>query len=445
MRRLARLLLYLGIVGTVAGLSKLHAARIGGYDYTDTSRFGWSLAYMLLLGTTAYGLGLPDVPRTRGGAWLTALGSCVLAALGMSTVQLVAGDALLPRFVVFGAAVILPAWYVICCKLAAQGRRHQRRLDRVVVVAGRDEADALQEELTGEVEHPAELVGSLEVAQAAATGHGSARPLVELAEARDATVLVLDRDAQNDESIVGQAAHLHVRGVRVRTLSLFYEEWLAKLPLSELERVSLMFDIGELHRARYGRLRRLVDLALAVPGLLLLALVVPVVLVANLFGNRGTLLYRQERVGKQGDRFQILKLRTMRAATDGAQPSEWTTEDDPRITPFGRLLRRTHVDELPQVVNVLRGDLSIVGPRPEQPHYVDELSEKLPFYDLRHLVRPGVTGWAQVKYGYAGDESDALQKLQYEFFYLRHQRLSFDLRIVGRTVRSVLGGEGSGR
>ncbi len=97
----------------------------------------------------------------------------------------------------------------------------------------------------------------------------------------------------------------------------------------------------------------------------------------------------------------------------------------------------THLDELPQVVNILRGDLSVVGPRPEQPHYVAELAEKLPFYDLRHLVRPGLTGWAQVTYGYAGDESDALEKLQYEFFYLRHQDLRFDLRIIGRTVRSV--------
>jgi lipopolysaccharide/colanic/teichoic acid biosynthesis glycosyltransferase len=438
-RRLARLLLHLGIVGTVVGLSKLHAARIGGYDYTDTSRFGWSIAYMALLALAAYGLGLPDVPRTRGGAWLTALASTLVAALAMSVVQLVAGGAVLPRFVVFGAACILPPWYVICCKLAAHGRRHQRRLDQVVFVGGPAEAAALGAELELAPERPASLVGSLEVADA---GPGSGRALVELAAAEGATVVVLDRDAQVDESIVAQAAALHVQGVRIRTLSLFYEEWLAKLPLSELERVSLMFDIGEVHRSRYLRVRRLFDVAVAVPGVLLLALLLPVVLVANVVGNRGPVFYRQARVGKGGQLFEILKLRTMWAAADGDQPSEWTSEDDPRITPVGRLLRRTHVDELPQVVNILRGDLAVVGPRPEQPRYVEELSEKLPFYDLRHLVRPGLTGWAQVKYGYAGDETDALQKLQYEFFYLRHQRLSFDVRIVGRTLRSVLGLDG---
>ncbi len=100
------------------------------------------------------------------------------------------------------------------------------------------------------------------------------------------------------------------------------------------------------------------------------------------------------------------------------------------------------MDELPQVINILRGDLAVVGPRPEQPQYVEELKGKLPFYDMRHLVRPGLTGWAQVKYGYAGDERDALEKLQYEFYYLRRQGLGLDVRIVGRTIRSVLGGEG---
>ena len=125
---------------------------------------------------------------------------------------------------------------------------------------------------------------------------------------------------------------------------------------------------------------------------------------------------------------------------DGAGAS--TVVDDPRITRFGGLLRKTHLDELPQIWNILRGELSIVGPRPEQPHLVAQLEGKIPFYGLRHLVRPGLTGWAQVKYHYGSDELDALEKLQYEFFYLRHQSLALDLRIVGRTARSVVGGDG---
>jgi lipopolysaccharide/colanic/teichoic acid biosynthesis glycosyltransferase len=117
----------------------------------------------------------------------------------------------------------------------------------------------------------------------------------------------------------------------------------------------------------------------------------------------------------------------------------WTSDDDARVTLVGRWLRRTHLDELPQVINILRGEEAIVGPRPEQPQYVDMLKEKIPFYDLRHLIRPGLTGWAQVSYPYGATEFDALEKLQFEFYYLRHQSLSLDLRIVIRTLRQVVG------
>jgi lipopolysaccharide/colanic/teichoic acid biosynthesis glycosyltransferase len=229
----------------------------------------------------------------------------------------------------------------------------------------------------------------------------------------------------------------------VRSLTGFYEQWLGKLPISELERVSLLFDIAEVHGGRYARLKRLLDLTAGVAAGLALVVILPFVLVGNLVANRGPLWFRQTRVGKGGSTFTILKFRTMRpeAADDGS----WTLPGDVRVTPFGGFLRRTHLDELPQAVNVLRGDLSVVGPRPEQPRYVDELSDKLPFYPLRHLVRPGMTGWAQVKYGYAGDEQDALEKLQYEFFYLQQQSLALDSRIIVRTIRSVLGGQGAGR
>jgi lipopolysaccharide/colanic/teichoic acid biosynthesis glycosyltransferase len=437
MRRAARVLLYLGTATAVLGLGKYHAANIGHYDFTNSFRFAWSLAYVALLALAAYGVGLPDIPRTTRAAVLTALGSTASAAVGISFVQLVVGSSLLPRFVVFGAPLVLIPWYVVCWILASGARSMQEGRDRIVAVVSLEEVDALKSELNQAPERPASLVDTLLLADAR-SDQPRERPLVESVVRHGATVVVLDREAQGDESIVGQAASLHEAGVRVRTLTLFYDEWLGKLPVWELERVSLMFDIGELHRARYGRVTRLFDVAVAVVGLVALAVAIPFVLVGDLIANRGALFYRQARVGKNGTTFEILKFRTMRAA--GAdQPSEWTTEDDPRITPFGRILRRTHLDELPQLVNVLAGELSVVGPRPEQPHYVKELSGKIPFYDLRHRVRPGLTGWAQVKYGYAGTESDALQKLQYEFFYLRHQSLTLDARIIGRTLRHIVG------
>ncbi len=439
MRRLSRVLLNLGIAMIVVGLSLYHARSIADppYSYTGTFRFGWSIFYIIILALAAYGFGLPEIPRTPRQALTRALGSALVAALGISVVQLVAGDALLPRFVVFGAAVALIPWYLLCVAFGGSQSATVAR-DRVLVVSGVVDASRLREEVNRSPERPVILTDIVPVDLA--LGDGAIAPLVNDVIAKRVKVLVLDRDAQSEPSIVSQAGQLHERGIRVRTLSLFYDEWLGMLPMAELERVSLMFDIGELHRGYYGRLKRVIDLVFAILGLLVLLIVTPFVLVGNLLANRGPLIYRQERVGKGGAPFTMIKFRTMR--DDPSAATEWTAQDDSRITRFGQLLRVSHLDELPQVINILRGDLSVVGPRPEQPSYVTQLSEALPFYRLRHLVRPGLTGWAQVKFGYAGDESDSLEKLQYDFFYLRHQRLGLDLRIIGRTLRSVIGGEG---
>jgi len=443
-RRAARPLLYLGVLGIVAALAKAHATFVGHYDLTGSGRFAWTLVFAGIMCITAYGFGLPDVPRTRSAAVGASVGAAFTGAAAVSVLQLFVGDALLPRSVVFGAAVLLPDWYRICIRMASGGRLRAEARDRVAVVGRDDEVVALELELHGLPERPAAVVASLTIG-AALPSVDQGAPLLSLLESHAPTVLVLDRAAQDDDRIVAQAALLHERGVRVRTLGAFYEEWLGKLPISELERASLFFDIGELHRAGYGRAKRLVDVPLALVGLLALAVVAPVVWVANLAGNRGPLLYRQARVGKAGAVFTLLKFRTMTPSAGDSTVGEWTTENDPRVTPVGRLLRTSHLDELPQVLNILRGDLGVVGPRPEQPHYVDELTDKLPFYRLRHVVRPGLTGWAQVKYGYAGSESAALEKLQYEFWYLRHQSLRTDAKIIGRTARSILGSEGRGR
>ncbi len=434
--------MYAGVLGIVFGLSQWHGENVGGYEFIDTSRFGWAVAYVAILCLAAYGLGLPEVPRTMRSRLPTSMLAASAGAVGISAVQLFVGDALLPRFVVFGSAMLLVPWYYAMSTLAGAGRRTLEQRDRVAVVGPPDLAAELIAELAGGPERPATVVASLSADEASAVDE-HVRPLVETVVENQASVLVLSADAQADERVVDQAAALHESGVRVRTQSLFYEEYLGKLPVADLGRVSLFFDIGEVHRERFGRFKRLVDVGAGLVGGIGLVLSIPFVTLGNLFGNRGPLFYSQPRVGRAGSVFTILKFRTMR--DDANVPTDWTSEDDPRITSFGRLLRVSHLDELPQMWNILRGDLSLVGPRPEQPRYVEELVEKLPFYDLRHIVRPGLTGWAQVKYGYAGDERDALEKLQYDFHYLRRQSLSFDLRIVGRTVRSVLGNEGKGR
>jgi exopolysaccharide biosynthesis polyprenyl glycosylphosphotransferase len=435
MQRAARLLPVLGTAGVVSFWGKLHA-ELHGYPYTGTFRFGWALAYIAVLCLAAYAVGLPNLARARGAA-VSAVAAVGSAAIAISLLQLVLGSALLPRLVVFGAAATLVPWYVLCAALASRGRVGAEERARVVVVSDHSEAEALRDDLSRAPERPAQLVASLTATEASLL-EAKRKPLMEVVRESSATVLVLSQSAQADETIVAQAAELHEAGMRVRTLAGFGEEWLGKLPIPELERVSLMFDIGDLHRAGYARLKRLLDVVVAAAGLIALAATVPFVIAGNLIANRGPLFFRQPRVGRNGDTFDILKFRTMVRLSDVAE-GDWTVEDDPRITRFGRILRRAHLDELPQLVNILRGDLSVVGPRPEQPRYVMELTEKIPFYGLRHLVRPGLTGWAQVKYPYGSNEVDALEKLQYEFYYLRNQSLILDLRIIRRTLRHVFG------
>ncbi len=424
----------------VGGLEEFHAHFVGHYPVTQLPRFAWLCVFVLLVLVTTYAVGIPDDVGSGGDALVRAAIALGASAGIVSVIALLAGTPLLPRFTVLTSVAFLAPIDAAVSVLARRGQHREGEAERVLAIVGDAEAASLAAELERSPERRALLVGSCLPADA--IGAPGARPLAALVTERRASLVVLDRLAQSDDAIVAQVAELHRAGVRVRTLSLFYDEWLGKLPVGELERVSLLFDIHELHRPIYPRVKRSIDVAVAVPGVLLYLFAVPFVALVDLVANPGPLLYRQERVGKDGVEFTILKFRTMRPEAGRAGDSRWTEDDDQRLGPWGRFMRSSHLDELPQFVNVLRRDLSVIGPRPEQPRYVAELSEKIPYYELRHLVRPGVTGWAQVKYGYGGSELDALEKLQYEFYYLRHQGFLLDLRIIARTLRSIAGRTG---
>ena len=247
MRRAARLLVPAGIVVIVAMVGQYHDDTRGRYEPS-----WWTLGYTALLMVGAYAAGLPDLTRSPRSAVTACVGATATGAVGISAAQLVTGSQLLPRFVVLASAVLLVPWLLACSVVANGGRKQDRYHDRVLVVAGEEEVAALRHDLARTPEHDAHLSAVLTHAEARPAALWD-EPLVDQAITSGATVLVLDRMASNDQSIVAQAATLHESGVRIRTLALFYEQWLGKLPVSELERVSLMFDIGELHRARYGR------------------------------------------------------------------------------------------------------------------------------------------------------------------------------------------------
>ncbi|HYE86795.1 MAG TPA: TIGR03013 family XrtA/PEP-CTERM system glycosyltransferase [Vicinamibacterales bacterium] len=234
--------------------------------------------------------------------------------------------------------------------------------------------------------------------------------------------------------------------VRLRTGVLFdhlasvYEEYTGKIALENLRPSWLVFSTGFRKTRLLVITKRAFDLFASVIGLILsLPLTLATAIIVKLDSPRDPVLYHQERVGLNGATFTIHKFRTMRSDAEAATGPVWSAGDsDPRITKVGRFLRKSRLDEIPQLWNVLRGDMSLIGPRPERPSFVEQLTQQIPFYGQRHVVKPGVTGWAQVRYSYGASVEDALQKMQYDLYYVKHMSLWFDLMIALETVKTVV-------
>ncbi len=368
--RVIRILPFAGIAVIVFALAKLHARYVGEYDLTGSGRFAWTLAYIATSCLIAYGLGIPDQEDSKAAA-RSSLIAAVSAPLAFGLLQLAVGDTLLPRFVVVLSA---PCFFTLFLVSGAITRRSWgAAAESAGVIALLDELEEREfvPDLSGPLQRAAELRVVCRPADVRTTGE-----LTATVRSTGATLLILGSQALDDDELLAEAAELHANGLRVRDVLSFYEEWIGKIPHRELGQAVLMFDIAEVHKPGYRRGSRLLDIAVAAVALIPLALAAPFVAVGNLIGNRGPLLYRQPRVGRDGHVFEMLKFRSMRP---GASTGQWTTTDDQRITMFGRVLRLSHLDELPQVINILKGDLSVVGPRPEQPQYVDLLSAKIPY------------------------------------------------------------------
>ena len=232
-------------------------------------------------------------------------------------------------------------------------------------------------------------------------------------------------------------------GVQFDHLASVYEEYTGKIAVENLRPSWLIFSQGFRKSRLLAAAKRVFDVAIAAIGLLVLAPVLLLVAAAIRLSSSGPVLYSQQRVGRHGRTFTIYKFRSMRPDAEALTGAVWSTENDPRVTPVGRILRRTRLDEIPQLWNVLIGDMSFVGPRPERPEFVSDLTERIPFYGQRHVVRPGLTGWAQVRHRYGATTDDALQKLQYDLFYIKNLSLAFDLFIGLETFKTVLVRKGS--
>lgn len=236
---------------------------------------------------------------------------------------------------------------------------------------------------------------------------------------------------------VRELLDLRLQGVVIEEASFLMERLLGKLPLSGLNPSTLIFTHGFNVKASQQIIRRLVSITVSFVGLVLCLPMIPFIILAIRLSSPGPIFFKQTRVGLRGRPFSVIKFRTMRqdAEMNGAV---WATKNDSRVTPLGRFMRKTRLDEIPQLWNVLRGEMGFVGPRPERPEFVEWLNAEIPFYDLRHIIRPGITGWAQVRYRYGASLEETKQKLEYDLYYVKHLSIGLDLLIMFETIKTII-------
>jgi lipopolysaccharide/colanic/teichoic acid biosynthesis glycosyltransferase len=253
--------------------------------------------------------------------------------------------------------------------------------------------------------------------------------------------LVVDLRSVLSDRMAQYVSSCTISGTTTRALTNVYEEHTGRLPIVHLAEG---WELREpaIKTAPYQVAKRIIDVVLvAVAAPLALVITMALALLVRL-SSPGPAIFKQCRIGLNGRRFTLYKLRTMRADAERDGP-RFATLDDDRLVPAGKFLRKSRLDELPQLWNVLKGDLSLVGPRPEQESFVEQFNAEIPFYAQRHLIRPGVTGWAQVKYGYADDEADTIEKLTYDLYYVKNMSIWLDLYILGESIWTVLSGNGA--
>jgi exopolysaccharide biosynthesis polyprenyl glycosylphosphotransferase len=264
---------------------------------------------------------------------------------------------------------------------------------------------------------------------------GNRQQIHDLVARYDVSTLILAITRDVDSDLLQTLMDSAEKGVEMIPMPLVYEQLTGRVPVEHVgEKWYVAIPIHpQAIGTFWGFTKRAMDIALSAAGLICLVPVLPLIALAILIDSPGPVFYLQKRVGKGGTVFHALKFRSMvpGAEHDGAR---WAQEHDPRVTRVGRFLRATHLDEFPQFVNVLKGEMSIVGPRPERPEFVERLASQIPIYRLRHLVKPGMGGWGLVRQGYAGSHEDALIRLQYDLYYIKHQSLSLDLLIILKTI-----------
>ena len=414
------------------------------------STHGASIAAGVLFINVANGLYEPARLRGGFGPLLRTLVALVLALsltyISFSLLPLQSGDrsgALLATMLGVGLVVLRRA-YVTNVVSAASGARTR------VLVFGSGERALVVGQTLKKADPNAEIIGyyagpnELQAEVPAAELLPLRRSLIETAcEYRADEIVVALVERRAGSMPLRELLDCKLRGIKVHDLNSHFEKRLGQIRIDYLSASWLIFGDGFNQALARTAVKRLFDIVCA---LMLLGLAAPIMLAAALLirlDSRGAVLYRQERIGLNGEPFPVVKFRSMCSDAEKDGQPRWATAGDSRVTRVGKWIRLTRIDELPQLFSVLKGDMSLVGPRPERAYFVEQLTQQIPFYAVRHSVKPGVTGWAQVRYAYGATVEDSQEKLQYDLYYVKNHTLLLDLKILIETVRVVLTGQGA--
>ena len=322
--------------------------------------------------------------------------------------------------------------------------------ESVLVMGSGEPARLMGEEILKQERIGFRLVGFVgdpedAVPQGGGTGRilGDYSQVEELTRANRVRRLVVAITERRGGYPVDSLLNLRVKGCKVTEWASFYEKLSGRIPIDNLSPSYFIFQEGFSKSRALLVSRRIVSLSFAAGLLLLLFPLLILTAILIKIDSPGTVFYTQKRVGNKGKVFDIVKFRSMRVDAEQNGRPQWAVRNDPRVTRVGKFIRATRLDELPQLINVLRGDLDIVGPRPERPKFVEELSKLIPYYSLRHTVKPGLTGWAQVMFHYSGTIEESKKKLQYDLFYIKNMSMKLDFLVLFRTIKIVLLGRGA--
>jgi exopolysaccharide biosynthesis polyprenyl glycosylphosphotransferase len=313
----------------------------------------------------------------------------------------------------------------------------RRRFDIVGHLAAPSELEPAGAEIaTGERDHAQSGSDGLDDYCRRCPRLGTVQQISGVLDACQVDEVIVGSELANDDDVGAAIMECLERHFRITDQPTFVEKLLAEVPAEDITaHWFLLADVQT--KAAFERVKRLIDIGAALIGLLVTGPIWPLIAVAIRLDSPGPAIYRQQRVGLHGKTFTIFKFRTMRPDAE-ANGVRWAAANDPRITRVGKLLRKTRLDELPQLLNVLRGQMSLVGPRPERPEFVAQLAEAIPHYNHRHMIQPGLTGWAQIHYRYGASIEDARRKLCYDLYYLKHRSIDLDIAILIRTIGTVM-------